>query len=367
MLIVSFEQLESGLNRPGILFRGRGSYFWKRKIFKDVKPYDPKSGLVEFHYLLVFDPGKFLAIGPAGIDEIIGQLSLRDSGKENIFSVRGKPFFAISRGAFKKLKFDLENDKGVTASLRNNGNVRIMNLQERFDVLEVQKSLRIIENMAMIFQVESLRAGGVIVEDLGHFYIEGMIPVGPATRIGPGVVIKGDTRIGKGVHIYPNCYIENSLIGDNCTLLPGCIVMDSELENDVQIGPYTHLRSGALVRAGAKMGNFVEMKKSTLGEGSKAMHLSYIGDAEVGKKVNIGAGTITCNYDGLNKNKTVIEDGVFIGSGTELVAPLTVGKNSYIGAGSTVTDEVPEDALAVARQKQRNIPGWVTRKKRKKV
>jgi bifunctional UDP-N-acetylglucosamine pyrophosphorylase/glucosamine-1-phosphate N-acetyltransferase len=133
----------------------------------------------------------------------------------------------------------------------------------------------------------------------------------------------------------------------------------------VQLGPYCHLRNGSLVQAGAKMGNFVEMKKSVLGRGSKAMHLSYIGDATVGRKVNIGAGTITCNYDGMKKNPTCIGDNVFIGSGTELVAPLTVHSDSYVAAGSTITEDVPRYALAVARQRQKNIAGWVLRKKKK--
>jgi bifunctional UDP-N-acetylglucosamine pyrophosphorylase/glucosamine-1-phosphate N-acetyltransferase len=332
-----------------------------------VEPYDPVNGNAGFHYLIVFDPQRFLAARSAGIDEIYAQLEHQDAEKDNIFSIKGKPFFAISRMAFEKLNFNLEKDKDITLKLRNNGNVRLLNLKERVEVLDVERNMRIIEDLVIIYQAESLRSDGVIVEDRGHFYIEGMVPIGSGSIIGPGVVIKGDSSVGKGVHIYPNCYIENSVIGDNCLLLPGCILRDSVLENDVQIGPYTHLRSGALVKTGAKMGNFVEMKKSTLGQGSKAMHLTYIGDAEVGKSVNIGAGTITCNYDGINKNKTVIEDGVFIGSGTELVAPITLRKNSYVGAGSTITEEVPEDSLAVARNKQRNITGWVARKNRKKA
>jgi bifunctional UDP-N-acetylglucosamine pyrophosphorylase/glucosamine-1-phosphate N-acetyltransferase len=196
--------------------------------------------------------------------------------------------------------------------------------------------------------------------------MEGLLKIGSGSRIGCGVVINGESRIGNNVRLYPNCFIENAIIGDNCTILPGCIVRDSQLEANVQIGPYTHLRVNALVKEGAKMGNFVEMKKSVLGKGSKSMHLTYIGDAQVGEKVNIGAGTITCNYDGVNKNKTVLEDGVFIGSGTELVAPVTIRKNAYVGAGSTITEEVPEDSLGVARNKQRNILDWVTRKKKKK-
>jgi bifunctional UDP-N-acetylglucosamine pyrophosphorylase/glucosamine-1-phosphate N-acetyltransferase len=369
MVIESFEQVEEKAARPAMSFRGRDSYFWKRRIFRKLEPYTPdqeNKAELGFHFLIVFDPRRFLAIEPGGIDEIFKLLSSRDPKKDNIFSVEGKPFFAISRAAFDKLKFNLEGDKEVTFKLRNNGNVRLMNLRHRFNVLDLRKDWRIVEDMVSMYQVEALIAAGVIVEDMGNFYMEGMVPVGEGTRIASGVVIKGDSVIGKNVHIYPHCYIENSKVGDDCTLLPGCVMRDSELEQRVKIGPYTHLRAGALVKQDAKMGNFVEMKKSVLGEGSKAMHLAYVGDADVGKKVNIGAGAITCNYDGVNKHKTVIRDGAFIGSGTELVAPIVIEKNSYVAAGSTVNEDVPEDSLAVARQKQRNIEGWVTRKQGKK-
>lgn len=365
MLIESFEQIESQSLRPELLVRGRGMYFWKRKMFKDVEPYDPAKGAAGFHYLIVFDPQRFLATTPTGIDEILSRLHHRDPEKENIFSVEGKPFFALSRGTFNKLGMSLESQSDVTQRLRNNGNVRIVELQNRFDVLDVRQDWGYIEHIIKNFQAEELRSRGVVIEDMGNFYIEGILPIGVGTQIATGVVIKGSTRIGENVRIYPNCYLENAVIGNNCILLPGSIVMDSVMEDHVQIGPYTHLRNGAVVKSGAKMGNFVEMKKSTLGEGSKAMHLSYLGDADIGQKVNIGAGTITCNYDGVNKNKTIIEDGVFIGSGTELVAPVAIRQNSYVGAGSTITKEVPPDTLAIARQAQRNILDWVTRKKNK--
>jgi len=365
MLIASFEQKGRDINRPQVLVRGRDSYFWKRKIFKSLESYDPDNKDKDFHFLIIFDPLRFLAATPSGIDEIIDYLSHLDPAREYIYSIDGNPFFAISQGAFQKLKINLKADKDVTLKLKNNASVRIINLTEDFKVLDLDKELKVIENTVIAFQAATFMANGVIMEDLGHFFIEGMIPIGPGTRISSGVVIKGDSKIGKNVHIYPHSYIENSIIGDHSTLLPGSVVTDSILEENVRIGPYTHLRNGAVVKKGAKMGNFVEMKKSVLGEGSKSMHLTYIGDAEIGEKVNIGAGTITCNFDGVKKNKTVIEDGVFIGSGVELVAPVVIRKNSYVGAGSTITHEVPEDSLAVARGKQRNMPGWVKRKKHK--
>lgn len=373
MVIKSFEP--GVIQQPTRLFRGRESYFWKRKIFKDVEPYecvsDHDTHLVgqDFHFLIVFNPSRFLIIDPEGIDEIIGYLSQTDSEKELIFSLEQTPFFAVSSGIFKKLGLNLKEDKELAAKLRNNENVRMIHLTKEvgIEVLDLEKHLKRIENAVIDYQIKTLTANGVIIEDLGHFYIEGMIPIGAGTRISSGVVIKGDSKIGKDVHVYPHSYIENSIIGDGCIVLPGSIVRDSVLEDQVQIGPYTHLRNGALVKKGAKMGNFVEMKKSVLGEGSKSMHLSYIGDAKIGKNVNIGAGTITCNYDGVRKHQTIIEDGVFVGSGTELVAPVVIGKDSYVGAGSTITEKVPQDALAVARKKQRNLLGWATRKRTKKI
>jgi bifunctional UDP-N-acetylglucosamine pyrophosphorylase/glucosamine-1-phosphate N-acetyltransferase len=373
MVIKSFEP--EIIQQPTSLFRGRQSYFWKRKIFKDVEPYDCASDPASptagrgFHFLIVFDPSRFLVVEPGGVDEITAYLSQWSPDKELIFSIEQTPFFAVSSGILKKLGLNLKEDKELTAKLRNNKNVRMIHLtkDDGIEVLDLKKHPKRIENAVIDYQIKTLTANGVIIEDLGHFFIEGMVPIGPGTRISSGVVIKGDCKIGRDVHLYPHSYIENSIIGDGCHVLPGSIVRDSILEEQVQIGPYTHLRNGALVKKGAKMGNFVEMKKSVLGEGSKSMHMTYIGDAKVGKNVNIGAGTITCNYDGVRKHQTIIEDGVFIGSGTELVAPVVIGKNSYVGAGSTITEQVPQDALAVARQKQRNLLEWVTRKRSKKV
>ena len=148
------------------------------------------------------------------------------------------------------------------------------------------------------------------------------------------------------------------------TILNHCIITNAIVADDASIGPFAHLRHGADVRAGAKVGNFVELKKTVLGAGSKANHLAYLGDATIGEHVNIGAGTITCNYDGVNKNQTVIEDGAFVGSDSQLIAPVTIGKGAYVGSGSTIRDDVPAGALAVTAGKQRNIDGWVASKKR---
>jgi bifunctional UDP-N-acetylglucosamine pyrophosphorylase/glucosamine-1-phosphate N-acetyltransferase len=211
---------------------------------------------------------------------------------------------------------------------------------------------------------ENLMLQGVTMIDPENTYIESDVKVGMDTTIYPGVFIEGKTTIGKNCIIHSNVRIVNSVIGDGVTIKDSSVIEDSVIKDNVTIGPFAHLRPGSVISENVKIGNFVEIKKSIIGEGTKAMHLSYIGDAEVGRNVNIGAGTITCNYDGFKKHKTIIEDNVFIGSDTQLVAPVKVSKGAYIGAGSTITKDVPPECLAITRTPQRHIPDWV--KKRKK-
>jgi len=236
----------------------------------------------------------------------------------------------------------------------------------RLDFLDARRLPWSVEDRVVRLQLEWLLQRGVLVEDRRHFYMEGLVPVGDGSVIGPGTNLRGDSRIGKNVRLTANCWIENSEIGDDCQLLPGCVIRDSRVEHGAQVGPFAHLRMQAQVGPSTRVGNFVEIKKSVIGEGSKASHLTYLGDAHVGRNVNVGAGTITCNYDGFRKHPTEIGDGVFIGSGTELVAPVRLERNSYVGAGSTITQDVPENSLAIARQRQRNIVDWCLRKHKKK-
>ncbi len=240
--------------------------------------------------------------------------------------------------------------------------------RDQFDISEdlFVLSPDLSEKIIKRYQTRYYISKGVIFRDYSNFYIEGLPLVGAGTIISAGVFLDKRSKIGDGVELYPNCYIENSEIGDSSIILPGSVIRDSIVKTGTQIGPYSHLRSGVKIEDGAKVGNFVEMKKSVFGKRSKAMHLSYVGDATVGEDVNIGAGTITCNYDGVNKNPTIIEDKVFIGSGTELIAPVTIEENSYVAAGSTINEDVPRDSLAVARGRQRIIKGWSKRKKGKK-
>ena len=204
---------------------------------------------------------------------------------------------------------------------------------------------------------------GITIHDPATTYIDSGVEIGQDTVLFPNVTLEGRTRIGEDCVIRPQTRIAESVLGHRVTVLDCCVIRESRLEDESTVGPFAHLRPGTVVRRAAKVGNFVEMKKADLGEGSKANHLSYLGDARIGKKVNIGAGTITCNYDGLRKYETVIEDEVFVGSDTQLIAPVTVGRGAVIAAGTTLTQDVPADALAIARTSQINRPGWAARRR----
>ena len=211
---------------------------------------------------------------------------------------------------------------------------------------------------------EELMGAGVTIEDPSTTYIDDDVTVGSDTIIHPGVRLEGRTHVGERCELQSWVRVVDSTIEDDCTVRNCCVVTESQLASGSVVGPFAHLRPGSVLEAGARVGNFVEMKQSTLGRGSKANHLSYLGDATIGERANVGAGTITCNYDGATKNRTIIADGVFIGSGSQLVAPVTVGENGYVAAGSCITEDVPPGALGVARARQENKSGWVEKKRK---
>jgi bifunctional UDP-N-acetylglucosamine pyrophosphorylase/glucosamine-1-phosphate N-acetyltransferase len=196
-------------------------------------------------------------------------------------------------------------------------------------------------------KLEQLMADGVTVVDPASTYVDADVEIGRDTLIEPGCVIQGDTRIGCGVRLKPHCTIESSELGD-----------------DVVIGPSAHLRPGNRIGRGSRIGNFVEVKNSTLGEGVKADHLSYIGDADVGAGASFGCGSIVVNYDGIAKHRTTVGERAFIGCNANLIAPVTIAPDAFVAAGSTITRDVPEDALAVSRSRQQHIEGWVSRRRK---
>ncbi|HJT21725.1 MAG TPA: bifunctional UDP-N-acetylglucosamine diphosphorylase/glucosamine-1-phosphate N-acetyltransferase GlmU [Nitrospira sp.] len=204
---------------------------------------------------------------------------------------------------------------------------------------------------------------GVTMIDPASVWIDAGVTIGKDSTIYPDVAIEGCTVLGEDCVVRAGTRVTDCAIGNGVEILDHCILREARIEDEATLGPFVHLRPGVVVRKRGKVGNFVEMKKTELGEGSKANHLSYLGDATIGKDVNIGAGTITCNYDGVRKFQTVIEDGVFVGSDTQLVAPVTVGARAIVAAGATVTRDVPADALVIARVPQVNREGWAARRR----
>ena len=211
--------------------------------------------------------------------------------------------------------------------------------------------------------VEKLMAEGVTFRNPATVVIDSLVTIGPDTVIYPFVTVEGATKIGRGCVLDPGVHLHNVTVGNNVHLKSGTVAEDAIIEDEATVGPYAHLRPGTQLGKHVKVGNFVETKKAVFGDGAKASHLSYIGDADVGADANIGAGTITCNYDGVNKQKTIIEDGAFIGSDTQLIAPVRIGRGAYVGAGSTITKDVPPDSLALSRVPQKVIEGWATRRR----
>ena len=234
----------------------------------------------------------------------------------------------------------------------------ILGINSRLELAVVSRIVRDAKN-------RELMAAGVTLEDPATIYIDRDVTIGADTIVHPGVSIEGTSVIGSGCEIYSGSRISDSRLGHGVVVQDHSVISSSEIAAGASVGPFAHLRNGVSLGEGAKVGNFVELKKTALGAGSKAMHLAYLGDAVIGQRVNIGAGTITCNYDGSAKHTTTIEDGAFIGSDTQLIAPVTIGKDAYVGTGTTVREDVPAGALAVSAGKQRHVDGWVARKKHK--
>jgi bifunctional UDP-N-acetylglucosamine pyrophosphorylase/glucosamine-1-phosphate N-acetyltransferase len=227
----------------------------------------------------------------------------------------------------------------------------------RSDLAEADRTLR-------EWKRDALMNDGVTIQLPETVLVDPDVTVGEDTVIEPCVQLLGKTKIGARCTIRTGSVLSDAILGDEVTVEPHCVLAQSRLDDGVIIGPFARLRSDTHLKTGARIGNFVELKKSTVGEGTKAMHLTYLGDAKIGAKTNIGAGTITCNYDGFHKHPTTIGNKVFIGTNSALVAPVRVGDGAYVAAGSTITDNVPSDGLAIARGRQENKLGWASKKRR---
>jgi len=229
--------------------------------------------------------------------------------------------------------------------------VEVMGINTRVD-------LAVANEIVKLGKLKELMLSGVTVLDPRTTYVEKTVEVGRETTLHPNCYLYGMTKIGERCIIESNSKITDSVLGNEVTIRSNVVITESKIEDGAIIGPFAHLRPLSEIKTNAKIGNFVEVKKSVVGKGSKANHLTYIGDSLLGEGVNIGAGTIFCNYDGFEKHETIVGDRVFVGSNVELVAPVKVGNGSTIGAGSTVTKDVPRGALAISRTKQKNIKGW---------
>jgi bifunctional UDP-N-acetylglucosamine pyrophosphorylase/glucosamine-1-phosphate N-acetyltransferase len=228
-----------------------------------------------------------------------------------------------------------------------------------------RQQLAIAERAKQRMQADDLMLAGVTLQDPQRFDLRGTLQQGQDCTIDVNVLLEGNVSLGNRVHIGANTVLRNVQIADNVTILENCVIEDTSIGPDSQIGPFARLRPGTELAQATRVGNFVEIKKSQIGSGSKVNHLAYVGDSEVGQQVNLGAGTITCNYDGANKHKTMIEDGVFVGSNSALVAPVTLRKNATIGAGSVISQNAPEGALSLTRGNPKVIQNWQRPVKRK--
>ncbi len=235
----------------------------------------------------------------------------------------------------------------------------VMGVNSRYDMSRAEKIIGSRINRKWML-------AGVTMLDPDSVFIGSEVSIGRDTILYQNVRLEGNTRIGEACTVYPGTRIVDSTIGNNVSVKDCCVIEESGIASGAAVGPFAHLRPGSIIGEKAKIGNFVEVKKSTIGEGSKANHLAYIGDATVGREVNIGAGVITCNYDGFNKYPTVIEDGVFVGSDAQLVAPVTIGHGALIAAGATITRNVPPDALAISRTDQEIREGFASRRRKRK-
>lgn len=314
--------------------------------------------------------GRVLHASDGGFDKIIEEKDCTPEEaaiqeyNSGIYIFKAQKLFT----ALKELKTDnAQGEYYLTDVIRliaeAGGHIDTLTTADPIETTGVNDRVQLAEAAAALYRrkAQELMLSGVTIIDPANTYIDQQVTVGQDTIIYPGCQLRGDTHIGAGCTIDGDCIITDSVIGDNCTLTK-CVLDQAEAASGANIGPFAYLRPGTRLGENVKIGDFAEVKNAVIGAGSKIPHLSYIGDAEVGSGVNIGCGAITCNYDGVNKHKTIIGDDVFIGSNTNLVAPVSVGRGAFVGAGSTITKEVAAGALAVERARQTEIAGWAAEK-----
>ncbi len=302
--------------------------------------------------------------------KLVGIVEQKDATPEQLaINEVNTGIMAVNGGLLKKWLGQLSNNNAqgeyyltdIVAMAHSEG-VEITSSQPD-DAMEVEGAnnrvqLAALERAYQAWRAEELMLGGASLADPARIDVRGEVTTGQDVQIDVNVIFEGKVVLGDDVQVGPNCVLKNCTLGDGVVVKANTLIEDATVGAKCTLGPFARLRPGSVMEEDSHIGNFVEMKKTRLGKGSKANHLTYLGDAEIGEKVNIGAGTITCNYDGVNKSKTVIGDRAFIGSNSSLVAPVEIGHTATVGAGSVITSKVEDEQLAVARSKQRNIPGW---------
>ncbi|MBZ5530185.1 MAG: bifunctional UDP-N-acetylglucosamine diphosphorylase/glucosamine-1-phosphate N-acetyltransferase GlmU [Acidobacteriia bacterium] len=321
---------------------------------------------------LPFGYGRMLRAGGDRVKAIVEQSALSKSQQKireintGIYAFATKPLFAnIDRLTTDNAHHEFYLTTMAALLVRAKANVVAVKADDAAEVLGANTlaELASLDASLRMRKCHELMEAGVCIYRPDTCVIDADVEIGADTIIEPFVQILGKTRIGSDCRIRSFSVISDSHIADNVLVRPGCVIDQSRVAAEVKLGPYAHLRPESEIGPGAHVGNFVEVKKSRMGRGSKANHLSYLGDAEIGEGVNIGAGTITCNFDGVNKHITVIEDGAFVGSDSTLVAPVRIGRGAYVAAGSSITQDVPEDALAFGRARQHIKEGWAKRRR----
>jgi len=316
-----------------------------------------------------FGYGRVLRAGTGSdrVKAIVEQKALTKSQQKTreinsgIYAFATKPLFAnIDRLSTDNAHHEFYLTDMAALLVKAKANVLALKADEPSEVLGANTlaELSTLDALLRFRKAYALMAAGVTIYRPETCVIDPEVEIGADTILEPFVQVLGKTQIGSDCRIRSFSVISDSVIAGNVLIRPGCIIDQSQIAAGALIGPYSHLRPGSEIGEGAHVGNFVEVKKSRLGRGAKANHLTYLGDSDIGAQVNVGAGTITCNYDGVNKHMTVIEEGAFIGSDSTLVAPVRIGKGAYVAAGSTITEDVPDDALALGRARQTTKEGW---------
>ena len=311
------------------------------------------------------DAGRFVAIvEDKDADSVQKEIREVNSG---IYALNRKALSHLKRIVMNRLKGEYYLTDIVGLAIRQGDTTSAFQIgrEEEFMGVNTREELLRASTVMRHAIVQGLIGKGVYILDPASVFVHPHASVGKDSVIYPNVMIEGNTKIGKGVTIYPHVRISGSIVGRGAVIKDATVIEDSRVRSHAAVGPFAHIRPGSDIGENARIGNFVELKKALVGKGAKASHLSYLGDARIGSGVNIGAGTITCNYDGENKHVTIIEDNVFVGSDSQLVAPVKVGKGAYIGAGSTITKDVPPGALALTRAAQKTLKDWAIKRKDK--